>query len=93
VKGVPAGTRKVYVRYRFKGMGMDSVRLSTGVSCRREATRALEIIHQWDADGQRREFRERIGRPTLAHDYIVDTGAAQKTVNLAVILSCPPSGK
>jgi len=88
VKDVRAGTRKVYVRYRFKGMGLDSVRLATVVSCRPEAARTLEIIHQWDADGQRREFRERIGRPTLAHDYIVDTGAAQKTVNFAVILSC-----
>ena len=90
VRDLPAGTRKVYVRYRFKEIGMDSVRLATVVpQCPAEGS-YLEIIHQWDSDGQRREHRERIGRPDLAHDYVIDTGATRKISNVALILSCPP---
>jgi hypothetical protein len=89
VKDLPAGTGKVFVRYRFGGMGMDSVRLAAIVA-RRPETGALEIVHQWDADGRRTEHREHIDRPDLAHDYVIDAGDARQVSNAALILSCPP---
>jgi hypothetical protein len=90
VRELPAGTRKIYVRYRFRGMGMDSVRLATVVIRSPAAAAALEIVHQWDADGRRREHREHIDRPDLAHDYVIDAGDARQVSNVALILSCPP---
>ncbi len=89
VRDLPAGTRKAYVRYRFSGMGLDSVRLAA-VTSHPLRPGVLEIIHRWDADGQRREHLERVERPELAHDYVIDTGDAVKIRNAALIFSCPP---
>ena len=90
VRDLPAGTRKVYVRYRFSGMGLDSVRLAA-VTSQPLRPGVLEIVHRWDADGQRREHLERVERPELAHDYVIDTGDAVKMRNVALIFSCPAS--
>ncbi len=90
VRDLPAGTRKVYVRYRFSGMGMDSVRLAT-IAHRPPQAGALEILHQWTADGRRREHRERVERAELERDYVIDTGDAVRIRNVALSLSCPPS--
>ena len=89
VTDLPAGTRKVYVRYRFSGMGMDSVRLATASPGGQRQAGALEIIHRWSADGLMKEHRERVGRPDLAYDYVVDTGDPVKITNASLILSCP----
>jgi hypothetical protein len=89
VRDLPAGTRKVYVRYRFRGMGMDSVRLATVSQRGPQQAGALEIIHQWSTDGQMRVHRERVGRPDLAHSYTVDTGNSARIINVSLILSCP----
>jgi hypothetical protein len=90
VSDLPGATRKVYVRYRFRGMGMDSIRLATLVPHTPGKREKLDIIHLWESDGQTREHRERIARPDQAYEYTVDTGPAHKLANTALILSCPP---
>ncbi|HYK87517.1 MAG TPA: hypothetical protein VE398_02015 [Acidobacteriota bacterium] len=88
VRDLPQGIRKVYVRYRLNGMGLDSLRLAA-ISPGAHRPGTLEITHQWLADGQVKTHVERIERHWLDHDYVVDTGSADNIVNQSLILSCP----
>jgi len=90
VRSLPAGTGRTYVRYRMKGMGMDSPRLAV-ISPRSGTSSPLEITHQWYVQGGRREHVERIENSRLARSYRIDIGPGEQIVNHAVILYCPPS--
>jgi hypothetical protein len=89
VRSLPAGTRKVYVRYRLTGMGMDSPRLAV-LSPRSGTSEVVEITHEWFSDGQKMEHVERIDNPHLDRAYRVNTGQGKSLTNHAVILYCPP---
>ena len=90
VRALPQGIRKIYVRYRLSGMGLDSLRLAV-ISPGSGNSQALEITHQWSADGQSKEHVRRIEKPWLDHDYVVDTGPASSIANHGVIFYCPPA--
>jgi hypothetical protein len=88
VRNLPAGTRRVYVRYSVWDVGLDSLRLAA-ISRQKKAPSALEITHQWIADGLLREHIERIENAAVARSYTVDTGKPTSFRNHALILSCP----
>ena len=90
VRALPPGTRKIYVRYRLSGMGLDSLRLAV-ISPGSGRSQALEITHQWYADGQSKQHVQRIERPWLDREYVVDTGSGNSITNQAVIFYCPPA--
>jgi hypothetical protein len=89
IRSLPVGTRKVYVRYRLKRMGMDSPRLAV-ISPRPSVAGVLEITHQWIANGQNKEHVERISDARPDRNYRIDIPPADKIVNHAVIFYCPP---
>ncbi len=83
VSELPAGTRKVYVRYRLEGIALDDIRLS--VTTTEEGHQGeLEIVHVWDESGERRTHAETVAEAGAAHDYVVE--AQGPVVNRAVIL-------
>ncbi len=90
MRTLPAGTRKVYVRYRLKGMGMDSLRMAI-ISPRPNSPGRLEITHRWSGDGEEKEHIERIQDARQPRSYKVEIPPAVKITNRAVILYCPPS--
>ncbi len=89
VRDLPAGTRKVYVRYFLSGMGLDTPRLAV-ISRAADRSPSLQISHQWIVDGRIQEYVERIESPWLAHTYQVDTGKGASIRNYAIIFYCPP---
>jgi hypothetical protein len=90
---LPGGTRKVYIRYSFESMGLDTPRLAA-VSRATSNSPILEIIHQWFEDGRLLEHLERVGRPWEGHKYSFSVGNAASFRNHVIIFYCPPeSGK
>ncbi|RPI24844.1 MAG: hypothetical protein EHM61_16000 [Acidobacteria bacterium] len=86
VNSVPPGTKKVYVRYALKNMGMDSVRLAARVPAG-PYKGTVEITHVWRSDGQKREHKQRL---TNTSNYQVNTGTSADIVNEALIVYCSP---
>jgi hypothetical protein len=92
IRSLPVDTRKVYVRYSLKGIGMDSPRLAA-ICPRPDSPSRLEITHRWSADGREKEHVERIHDSRSARRYRIDIPTAGKITNRAVIFFCPPPGK
>jgi hypothetical protein len=88
VRGLPEGTRRVYVRYRLRGVALDSVRLAA-ISPEAQRSPILEVTHLWHEGKQARSHIERISEPWREHEYVVRTGSAA-IKNDALILYCPP---
>ncbi|HEY2930825.1 MAG TPA: hypothetical protein VGK99_03695 [Acidobacteriota bacterium] len=84
---LPSGTRHVYVRYRFRAMALDNIRLSA-VNVEKDASPALEITHVWSREGRPQYHREAVDRPWHARTYTVDTGEGPLE-NEAIIFYCP----
>ncbi len=89
VSELPPGTKKVYVRYRFGGLALDSIRLS--VRSRAPSSRSpVEITHVWREGGQARRHVERIAPANTERRYLVEAGPSRSLTNEAVIFYCPP---
>lgn len=86
VRSLPAATRRVYVRYRFAGMALDSVRLAVLAPEPNPASK-LEITHVWREAGRERRHLQVIGQPGRAAAYTIEAGA--DVTNEAVIFYCP----
>ncbi|HVX67831.1 MAG TPA: hypothetical protein VHA11_14565 [Bryobacteraceae bacterium] len=86
VAELPAGTRKVYVRYRFTALAVDDVRLAT-LTAPPARPSALEITHVWKEGGRTVRRVEHIARPEAAHSYFVEAGSGLRDASL--VLSCP----
>jgi hypothetical protein len=90
VRGVPAGTRRVYVRYQLHGVALDSLRLAV-ISLGEGRSPVLEVRHLWHEGREARSHAERVTEPWREREYTVKT-RAEPIVNDAVILSCPATG-
>ncbi len=89
VRSLPNDTRRVYVRYRLKGMALDDLRMAV-ISPEERKSPLLEITHLWHEGGQARSYVERIAEPWREHHYSVPAGATAPITNDALILYCPP---
>ena len=85
-----AGTRDVYVQYRFVGLALDDFRLSVESKFPPGAC-ALAITHQWNENGSPRSATHHISAGTLEAKYVVDTATVAKVTNEALILTCLPA--
>jgi hypothetical protein len=90
VRGLPAGARRIYVRYRLHGMALDSLRLAT-ISAEEAKSQVLEVTHLWHEGSVARSHVERIAEPWRGRQYSLRTGAAAQISNDAVIFYCPPA--
>ncbi len=88
IRALPPGTKRVFVRYSFSNMGLDSLRMATHTRVV-SRSQALDITHAWLEDRVRREHHQRIDQPWQARTYKVETNPTCQLVNHALILSCP----
>jgi len=88
VENLPPGTRKVFLRCRLEGMALDDIRLAAYTSPGAAENPALEIIHEWTANGVGRSFSLKPEDPTREFGYTVDAGP-RNIENSALILACP----
>jgi len=86
IRGLPAGTQRIYVRYRIRGMAMDDFRLAA-ISPANPQTSTLRITHRWRENGEAREHIESLTGP---RSYTVETAAGTTITNEALIMECPP---
>jgi hypothetical protein len=90
VRELPENTRRIYVRYRLKGVALDNLRLAA-FSPVQSRSPLLEVTHLWHEGSEARSHVERITEPWRERRYSVVTGAAGPITNDALILYCPPS--
>ncbi|QOY85637.1 hypothetical protein [Paludibaculum fermentans] len=84
-----AGSREVFVRFRFAGLALDDIRLSLETtppagSC------PLRITHLWKEDRIDKSTVRTIAAGVTRSDYIVEAASGAKVENEAVILECVP---
>jgi len=87
VDSLPPGTNKLYLRYMLSGMALDDIRLSVYTPAR-EKKSALEITHEWTANGVRQSHSLEIEEPSKEFEYTVSTGP-RNIENKALIIACP----
>lgn len=89
VRQLPKGTRSIFVRYRFRGLGMDSPRLAairSGLASRSP----LLITHVWSENGKRHERVERISANEASKQYTIPIAPGTAARNEALILETLP---
>ncbi|HOQ44065.1 MAG TPA: hypothetical protein PLA43_00390 [Bryobacteraceae bacterium] len=89
VNELPPGVKKVYVRYRFANLALDSIRLAVR-SRASDARSPVEITHTWRESGQLRRHVERIAPGGATFRYFVETGPTRSITNESLTLYCPP---
>ena len=85
---LPPNTRRVFVRYRLEGMGLDMLRFAVNRSGRRVIS-PLQITHVWSEGGQEHQQRQNILPGKLHQAYTVPIPAGAAIVNRALILESP----
>jgi hypothetical protein len=85
VDRLPAGTKKVYIRYTISGMAIDNFRLATINSPRRSSSPA-HITQIWKENGILKSHAEPIGAGVKEHRFSIVIPEAAKVENDAVII-------
>jgi hypothetical protein len=75
VRELPAGAKKVYIRYRAEGLAIDTLRLAS-LTRGKPGNEPLQITHVWREAGRERRHVERITDPTRNWTYAVDAGGS-----------------
>ena len=87
VRDLPAGTRRIYVRYQIRGMAIDDFRLAA-ISPAAPSSSTLQITHLWQENGQARKHIQSIGDPRASQMYSVPASDTAIITNEAVIMEC-----
>ncbi|HTU49954.1 MAG TPA: hypothetical protein VMF56_05125 [Acidobacteriaceae bacterium] len=90
VRDLPAGMKRVYVRYRFDGLAIDHFRLASIRPENSSATQHLRITQIWEESGMQREFHKDIPNANVAQAYQISIPNKADVTNVALILDCPP---
>ncbi len=90
VRDLPAGTRRVYVRYRIDGLAIDHFRLATVRPADPSASQHLKITQIWEENGEQHEFHKDIQHANDPLQYQITIPGQAKVDNVALILECPP---
>ena len=88
VRDLPAGARKVYVRYCLREVALDDIRLAV-IAAPQTTSSALEVTHIWTEKNKQYSHVERIANPAAEHQYTVQIPPGGHPVNQAIIYSCP----
>lgn len=89
VRDLPAGTRRVYVRYSIDGLAIDHFRLATVQPANPTATQNLRITQVWRENGVEKKSQQAISNAGQSHQYKIDIPENAQVENVAVILECP----
>ena len=87
VRLLPAGTKRVYVRYQIDGMAIDDFRLAA-IAPQLGSKGILEITHVWREFGTQRKYVERIPAPGAERRYTVNASPQAVITNEAVMFEC-----
>jgi hypothetical protein len=90
VRDLPAGTRRVYVRYQIDGLAIDHFRLATIRPADPSASQHLKITQIWEENGEQHEFYKDIRHANDPLQYQITIPQQAKVDNVAMILECPP---
>jgi hypothetical protein len=90
VRDLPAGTERVYIRYRFQGLAIDHFRLASIRPENPSATQHLRITQIWEENGMQREFHKDIPNANVVSSYQISIPEKADVTNVALILDCPP---
>ncbi len=85
VRNLPAGTKRIYVRYQIRGMAIDDFRLAA-LSPAAPSQSMLQITHLWRENGQPQKHSQSLTAPQI---YSIQTSPIATIVNEALILECP----
>ena len=88
VRNIPAGTRKIYVRYQLTNIALDDIRLAA-LAEPAVTSPALEVIHVWFENDKEHSHVEHIANLREEHPYTVALQPSGKLKNYAVIYNCP----
>lgn len=89
VRNLPAGTKRVYVRYRMDGLAIDHFRLATLRPANPSASQHLKITQIWEENGAQKEFHKDIEHANDPQQYEISVPSQAKIDNVALILECP----
>lgn len=88
VDHLPAGTKKVYIRYTIAGMAIDDFRLAA-INSHGRASSPVQISQLWEENGVRKSHVERIDAGAQGHRFSISIPEGVKVTNEAVIIECP----
>ena len=91
VRGLPRGTRRVYVRYAIDGMAIDSLRMAV-IREVAPSPSVLRVTHVWNDNGQDKEFTQVIPGGSVAQQYVVNL-SGDTISNEALIMECPAAAR
>jgi hypothetical protein len=80
------GAPDIYVRYRFRDLALDSLRLAVETNGRGES--AIDVTHVWKEDGVAKTRTQRIPTGSESFRYAIEISPSAKVVNQAVIFEC-----
>jgi hypothetical protein len=88
VRSIPAGVRRIYVRYSFQSMAIDDFRLAYVRSNLRPASPVI-VTHVWKENGTERRHIEQIPPDQLPKSYHLKIPDRAQIANEALIMECP----
>ncbi|MGH9664820.1 MAG: hypothetical protein ACRD9L_10390, partial [Bryobacteraceae bacterium] len=90
VETLPAGTRRVYIRYRLRGIALDKLRLAVSQVAKTPSS-PLTIAHVWKENGVERRKTEQVRPSEDRLQYTIELPPGAAVTNEALILECPPA--
>ena len=87
VDQLPAGTKKVYVRYTVSGMAIDDFRLVMVRSATRSAS-PVQITQLWKENGVEKSYSKRIDAGVQQQKFTIPVPADIRIENEALIIEC-----
>jgi hypothetical protein len=88
VDQLPAGTKKVYVRYMLSGMAFDDLRLAMVRPASRSSS-AVQITQLWKENGVEKSYSKRIGPGIQEQKFTIFVPETAKIENETLIIECP----
>ena len=85
VRDLNAGSKPIYVRYLFKNLAIDDIRLAT-ISQPPATHTGLTITHTWNVDGKHGEHVEEIGG-SASKTYRFDVPTSSSVENEALTMA------
>lgn len=89
VRTLPAGTLRVYVRYRIDGLAIDHFRLATLRAANPAASQRLTVTQEWTENGQPKSFQKTIADAKDSTQYLIHVPKDATVKNVALIMECP----
>lgn len=87
VDRIPAGTKKIYVRYTIFGMAIDDFRLAT-IGSQSQPRSPVQVTQIWKQNGIVKSHAEPISAGIKDHEFSIDIPESATVENEAIIVEC-----